>query len=86
MPQARNDLNTALHDIELAVERGRIQQQAQADTSRGNSTIGGGLELRLQTVAATASSSSSGGGLLTQVKQFNAFLENAATLLEGKVV
>ncbi len=84
MPQARNDLNTALHDIELAVERGRTQQQAQTDTHSGDGVIAGGLELRLQTVAATASSSSSGGGLLNQVKQFNAFLENAATALEGR--
>lgn len=84
MLQARNDLNTALHDIELAVERGRTQQQAQTGNNSADGAIGGGLELRLQTVAARASSSSSGGGLLHQVKQFNSFLENAATLLEGR--
>jgi len=68
----------------LAVQRGRTQQQAQTDSNLVENSTGGGLELRLRAVAAKASSSSNGGGLLNQVKQFNAFLEKTATLLESR--
>ena len=41
-----------------------------------------GLEMLLKNVAEGASSSGPGGGLLRAVKDFNSFLERAATVLE----
>ncbi|KZF26215.1 hypothetical protein L228DRAFT_279450 [Xylona heveae TC161] len=85
--QGREDLNAALHDIELAVERGQSAQSAQTKdtaTSKDGAKPGRSIELDLVHLAQDVSSSSPGGGLLHQVKSFNAFLENAAMVLEGR--
>ncbi len=70
--------------MELAIERGRTQQQASNGSTAADAASGDELELFLRTVADKASSASSGGGLLHQVKDFNAFLERAATMLENR--
>jgi hypothetical protein len=77
--QTRDELNTAIHDIELAVERGKANAQV---TEGGVDTVG--LEVVVKSVAAEASSASSEGGILKQIKEFNAFLERAALALESR--
>lgn len=71
--------NTAVHDIELAVERGRAYAQKQGIKEEASV----GIEFLLKNVADEASSVGA-GGMLRQVKEFNAFLERAALALEGR--
>ncbi|PQE15787.1 AT hook domain-containing protein [Rutstroemia sp. NJR-2017a BBW] len=73
----RESLNRTAHDIELALDRGR---------SSSNATDGGkpNIEIMLKRLAATASSKSDSGGILKQIKAFNAFMERAALVLEGR--
>ncbi|KAF5878146.1 putative at hook domain-containing protein [Botrytis fragariae] len=75
--QQREVLNTTVHDIELAVERGKSSSD---DTDDGKTNI----ELMLKLIASEASSASDDGGVLKQIKAFNAFMERAALALEGK--
>ncbi|UZP46374.1 hypothetical protein NXS19_014186 [Fusarium pseudograminearum] len=76
----RLDTSTIMHDIDMAVERGRDApelsraQEKKADLAN--------LELLVARITDEASSSSSAGGMLQQVKNFNAFLERAAVALE----
>lgn len=79
VPQDRDALNTAVHDIELAVELGRNLQ-----ATGGDELIG--TELLLKRVASQVSSSGSSGGLLKQIKEFNAFLQRAAVALETRKI
>jgi len=71
-----------MHDIDLAIEAGRAApelspaEQKKADLNN--------LELLVARVADRASSKSDGGGALRQIRDFNAFLERAATVLEGR--
>ena len=69
-----------LQDIELAVQRGRAQQESH---SGGTAKVKGdvtGLEFSLRSIAQKVSSAS-GGGLLNRVKDFNSLLERAITKL-----
>ncbi|KAI9650446.1 hypothetical protein NHQ30_000461 [Ciborinia camelliae] len=75
--QQREVLNTTVHDIELAVERGK---SSSSHTDDGKTNI----ELILKRVASEASSASDDGGILKQIKEFNAFMERAALALEGR--
>ncbi|KAF7906603.1 hypothetical protein EAF00_000882 [Botryotinia globosa] len=75
--QQREVLNTTVHDIELAVERGKSSFD-KTDDGKTN------IELMLKRIASEASSASDGGGVLKQIKAFNAFMERAALALEGK--
>ncbi|KAK6613924.1 AT hook domain-containing protein-like protein [Botrytis cinerea] len=75
--QEREVLNATVHDIELAVERGK----SSSDTTNDGKT---NIELRLKHIASEASSASDEGGVLKQIKAFNAFMERAALALEGK--
>ena len=80
--QRHISLSSAMHDIDLAVEKGRAAaelspaEQKKADLAN--------LELLVSRVADQASSRSHGGGTLKQIKEFNAFLERAAAVLEGR--
>ncbi|KAG7292951.1 hypothetical protein NEMBOFW57_002996 [Staphylotrichum longicolle] len=75
-------LSSAMHDIDLAVEKGQAApelspaEQKKADLAN--------LELLISRVADQASSRSQAGGTLKQIKEFNAFLERAAAVLEGR--
>ncbi|MCJ1287588.1 hypothetical protein MMC26_006940 [Xylographa opegraphella] len=71
--QDENDLDTMIHDIKLAVQRGRAAQQAQGEDA-GTAEESVGLELRLRKLAAEVSAIG-GGGLLNRVKGFNALME-----------
>ncbi|KAF7949519.1 uncharacterized protein EAE97_003028 [Botrytis byssoidea] len=75
--QQREVLNTTVHDIELAVERGKSSSD---NTDDGKTNI----ELMLKRIASEASSASDDGGVLKQIKAFNAFMERAALAFEGK--
>ncbi|PNP86038.1 hypothetical protein FNYG_01094 [Fusarium nygamai] len=78
----RLDTSAIMHDIDMAVERGRDApelsraQEKKADLAN--------LELLVARITDEASSSSSAGGMLQQVKHFNAFLERAAIALETR--
>lgn len=78
--QEDNDLNTMLHDIELAVQRGRAQQDNDSDDGDRGAN---GLDVLIHDVAATVSSAN-GPGLLDQVKRFNAYLERALLAINAR--
>jgi hypothetical protein len=73
----------AVHDIELAVERGKTTQFDNEPDHRGDLM---GTDLLLKRVANEVSNKGDSGGMLRQIKQFNAFLERAALALEGRKV
>jgi hypothetical protein len=75
--QAANDLNTDLHDIEIAVQRGRAAQKAAGDDEPGEL----GLEARLQEMTDRVSSAGGRQGLLERTKRYNAYLEAAVGAL-----
>jgi hypothetical protein len=72
-------LNTTVHDIELAVDLGK---SSHADDAREMT----GTEVLLNRVADEVSNKSDSGGILKQIKEFNAFLERAALVLETRKV
>ncbi len=71
-----------MHDIDLAVEKGQAApelspaEQKEADLAN--------LELLISRISDQACSKSDGGGTLKQIKEFNAFLERAAGVLEHR--
>lgn len=71
-----------MHDIDLAVAQGQkapeLTRKEQKEADLAN------LELLIAQVADEASSKSATGGLLSQVTEFNAFLERAAQALESR--
>ncbi|KAL2158058.1 hypothetical protein VTH06DRAFT_4868 [Thermothelomyces fergusii] len=75
-------LSSAMHDIDMAVEKGLAApelspaEQKKADLAN--------LELLVSRVADQACTRSDAGGALKQIKEFNAFLERAAAVLERR--
>lgn len=70
------ELDSMLHDIELAVQRGRRQQRHNRASSAGTEADGEvGLELRLADVVTRVSSADGRTGLAERLKRFNGFLE-----------
>lgn len=80
--QERSTLNTAIHDIELAVEMGKAAPTHDQD---GDADLVGS-ELLIKRVADEVSNKADSGGLMRRIKEFNAFLERAAVLLEARKV
>ncbi|KAI9846126.1 MAG: hypothetical protein M1838_001408 [Thelocarpon superellum] len=82
----QDELNNSIHDVELALHRGRTlaQQQGEDDDEHDDESDMAYLELRIQDVAQAASSRGQGPGLLQDVQAFNAFLERTAAVLEGQ--
>jgi hypothetical protein len=70
-------LNSAAHDIELAVDRGRTGRSVKDATMSGP-------EVMLKRIASKISNKGDQGGILKQIKDFNSFLERAALALESK--
>ncbi|KAH6991239.1 hypothetical protein BKA56DRAFT_227565 [Ilyonectria sp. MPI-CAGE-AT-0026] len=74
--------STTMHDVDLAIERGRdapeLSRAEQKQAELAN------LELLVPQISDQVSSASATGGLLQQVKDFNAFLERAAVALESR--
>jgi len=81
--QTRDTVNTAVYDIELAVERGRATEPS---LTADGSIEKGGLEVLLKRVAGEVSNEGDSKGMLQRIKDFNAFLERAASALESKRV
>lgn len=77
--QSRNGVNSAIHDIELAVDLGK------ANASPDSAADMVGIELLLKRIAGQVSNKSDSGGLLRQLKEANAFFERTAQALEGRV-
>ena len=79
----RNVLNNSLHDIELAISRGKENNHHEHGEKK---TIDlATVELQLNRVGELASNKGNGGGLLAQIKSFNAFLERSALALEARM-
>ncbi|KAK1754929.1 hypothetical protein QBC47DRAFT_461024 [Echria macrotheca] len=84
-------LSSAMHDIDLIVEKGQAaaadddddDERVSPDERREEAELAG-LELLVARIAEQASSKSDGGGALKQIKDFNAFLERAAGVLERR--
>ncbi|KAK1832905.1 hypothetical protein QBC39DRAFT_425195 [Podospora conica] len=75
-------LSSAMHDIDLAIEKGQAAEELSASEQKAADLAN--LELLISRVADQASSKSDSGGTLKQIKEFNAFLERAATALERR--
>ncbi|KAK3956315.1 hypothetical protein QBC32DRAFT_331467 [Pseudoneurospora amorphoporcata] len=75
-------LSSAMHDIDLAVERG----QAAPDLSPAEQKMTdlANLEFLISRVSGEVCNKGNDGGPLKQIKDFNAFLERAASVLEGR--
>ncbi|KAL2211406.1 hypothetical protein CC79DRAFT_1363709 [Sarocladium strictum] len=78
----RLDASALMHDIDLVVAQGQkapeLTRKEQKEADLAN------LELLIAQVTDEASSKSATGGLLSQVTEFNAFLERAAQALESR--
>ncbi len=71
-----------MHDIDLAVEQGQVAPELSPVEQKTAELAN--LELLVSRVADQASSRSNGGGTLKQIREFNAFLERTAAVLEGR--
>ncbi|KAH8598333.1 hypothetical protein B0O99DRAFT_592212 [Bisporella sp. PMI_857] len=77
----RDFLNTTIHDVELAVEQGMVNQVMINEPVRKT-----GIELLLKRIATEVSNKGDSGGFLAHIKNFNDFLERAAIALETRKV
>ncbi|KAK1636137.1 hypothetical protein BDP81DRAFT_429100 [Colletotrichum phormii] len=75
-------LSSQMHDIDLAVERGRAAPELSPAEKKTAELAN--LEILISRITDQACTHSDTGGTLKQVKDFNAFLERAAIALEGR--
>ncbi|KAI2471396.1 hypothetical protein F4781DRAFT_387510 [Annulohypoxylon bovei var. microspora] len=75
-------LSSVMDDIELAIENGRSAPDLNPKENKAAELSN--LELLISRVVGQASATSDGGGNLKQIKDFNAFLERAAAILERR--
>lgn len=71
-----------MHDIDLVVEKGQAAEELSAAEQKQADLAN--LELLVSRIADQVGSKSDGGGTLKQIKEFNAFLERTASVLEGR--
>ena len=71
-----------MHDIDLAVERGQAAPELSA--AEQNMADLANLEFLISTVSGEVCNKGNDGGTLKKIKDFNAFLERAASVLEGR--
>ncbi|GJC88360.1 hypothetical protein ColLi_11198 [Colletotrichum liriopes] len=71
-----------MHDIDLAVERGRAAPELGSAEKKTAELAN--LEILISRITDQACTQSDAGGTLKQIKDFNAFLERAAVALEGR--
>ncbi|KAK2063418.1 AT hook domain-containing protein [Colletotrichum caudatum] len=75
-------LSSQMHDIDLAVERGRAAPEL-GPAEKKTAELAN-LEILICRITDQACSQSGAGGTLKQIKDFNALLERAAVALEGR--
>ncbi|KAK1980834.1 AT hook domain-containing protein [Colletotrichum cereale] len=75
-------LSSQMHDIDLAVERGRAAPEL-GPAEKKTAELAN-LEILISRITDQACSQSGAGGTLKQIKDFNALLERAAVALEGR--
>lgn len=75
-------LSSAMHDIDLAVERGQAAPELSAAEQKMADLAN--LEFLTSRVSGEVCNRGNDGGTLKQIKEFNAFLERAASVLEGR--
>ncbi|KAM7195082.1 hypothetical protein V8F20_007632 [Naviculisporaceae sp. PSN 640] len=81
----RSAISSAMHDIDLAVEQGIAAPSLEtAPPEQKKKAELAGLELLMQRIADQVSPAGEKGGALGQIREFNAFLERAAGVLERK--
>jgi hypothetical protein len=71
-----------MHDVDLVLEKG--QEAPELSAAEKKTAELANLDLLVSMVSDQACSRSAGGGALNQIKEFNAFLERAATALESR--
>lgn len=81
-PQRHISLSTAMHDIDLVVEKALAAEELSAAEQKEAELAN--LELLISRISDQACSKSDSGGALKQIKEFNAFLERAAGILERR--
>ncbi|KAK0618538.1 hypothetical protein B0T17DRAFT_538188 [Bombardia bombarda] len=74
--------SSAMHDIDMAVEKGQAAPELSAAEQKRAGLAN--LELLISRVSDQVCTRSDGGGTLKQIRDFNALLERAATVLEGR--
>lgn len=79
-----------MHDIELAVEKGKSGATSGSDQDSGSKTSArmANLEVNIsrltEQVCGRGGTRQHGGGNLARIREFNAMLERAAAVLEGR--
>ncbi|OLN81695.1 hypothetical protein CCHL11_06952 [Colletotrichum chlorophyti] len=81
-PQNQLSLSSQMHDIDLAVERGRAAPELTPAENKKAELAN--LEILISRITDQACTQSDTGGALRQIKDFNAFLERAALALESR--
>ncbi|KXJ91288.1 hypothetical protein Micbo1qcDRAFT_233818 [Microdochium bolleyi] len=76
-------LSSTMHDIELAVENGKSGRQGSSGGEAGAAARMANLEVNISRLAEQACGGA-GGGSLAKIREFNAMLERAAAVLEGR--
>ena len=71
-----------MHDIDLAIERGRAAPPLTAAEQEKAELAN--LELLVSSISDQVCAGGGGGGALKQIKDFNAFLERTAEALEAR--
>ncbi|KAI0015595.1 hypothetical protein F4780DRAFT_783999 [Xylariomycetidae sp. FL0641] len=83
LPKHQLGLSSTMDDIELAIENGKTAPELDRKAEKAAELAN--LELLIAQVAGQATAAADGGGgALSQIKEFNAFLERAAAALEGR--
>lgn len=75
-------LSSTMHDIELAIDQGRLAPEPNAKELKLAELAN--LEFLVSCVAGQACVGEGGGGTLKQIRDFNAFLERTAAALETR--
>jgi hypothetical protein len=74
-------LNNSIHDIQLAVDRGKENGTEEVDNDTGDFQSS---RPRLAKIGGLVSQKGNGGGILAQIRAFNDFLERSALSLEAR--
>ncbi|KAF2089148.1 hypothetical protein K490DRAFT_38776, partial [Saccharata proteae CBS 121410] len=79
--RAEDDVNNALFDIDVAIQRGKERAKEEKREDEGPELS---LEWTLKEVTDAVGSDRRGGGLLDKIRSFNRVLEKTAQVVEGR--